>query len=106
MFVELLGESPVIKVLDFLLVARDFDYSKSEIAENAEISWNTLASIWPFLFGNEIIIKTRRVGKQDMFKLNMDNEKVRMLIKFDNELIKYSIDTAAKSATQGLQVKN
>lgn len=34
-FVRLLGNSPMIKVLDFLLVDRESDYSKKELAENS-----------------------------------------------------------------------
>lgn len=62
-FLKLIGNSPLSKVLDFLLTSRDFDYSKKEIAENSEISYNTLNSIWSQLISNDIIVKTRRIGK-------------------------------------------
>lgn len=91
-FIRLLGNSPLTKVLDFLLTAREFDYSKKEIAENASISYNTLNSIWSNLITNEIIVKTRRIGKQDMFKLNTANLFVKELIKFFDSLLKSSID--------------
>ncbi len=91
-FTKLLGDSPLTKVLDFLLTARDFDYSKKEIAENAEISYNTLNSLWSNLITNEIIVKTRRIGKQDMFRINKGNPFVKELIKFYDSLLKSSID--------------
>ena len=62
-FLKLIGNSPLSKVLDFLLTSRDFDYSKKDIAENSEISYNTLNSIWSQLISNDIIVKTRRIGK-------------------------------------------
>jgi hypothetical protein len=91
-FIKLLGDSPLTKVLDFLLTAREFDYSKKEIAENAEISYNTLNSLWSNLLANEIIIKTRRIGKQDMFRINGENLFVKELIKFYDSLLKSSIE--------------
>jgi predicted transcriptional regulator len=91
-FIKLLGDSPLNKVWDFLLTAREFDYSKKEIAENADISYNTLNSLWSSLLANEIIVKTRRIGKQDMFKLNAENLFVKELIKFFDSLLKSSID--------------
>lgn len=98
MFVRLLGGSPSVKVLDFLFTARDFDYSKKEIAENSEVSWNTLASIWSWLLDSGILIKTRRIGKQDMFEINKENALVKILMKTYDELIMYSIDEASKTS--------
>jgi predicted transcriptional regulator len=91
-FIKLLGDSPLTKVLDFLLTAREFDYSKKEIAENAEISYNTLNSLWSNLLANEVIVKTRRIGKQDMFRINSENMFVKELIKFYDSLLKSSIE--------------
>jgi len=97
-FVKLLGNSPMIKVLDFLLVDREFDYSKKELAENSGISYNTLKSILPYLLSNEIIVKTRRIGKQDMFRLNTGNKYVKDMILLFDSLIKHSIEDAKEHA--------
>jgi len=85
LFVKLLGNSPYIRVLDFLLTYRGFDYSKKEIAENANVSYNTLNSFWRKLVSDGIIIKTGRKGRQDVFRLNKENKIVKNLIAlFDN----------------------
>jgi predicted transcriptional regulator len=97
LFIRLLGGSPIIKILDFLLADRDFDYSKKGIAENANVSYNTLNSVWPYLLQNGILTKTRRIGKQDMFKLNTKNEFVKELIKFFDSLLRRSIEEAGAS---------
>ncbi len=99
MFVRLFGGAPTVKVLDFLFTSRDFDYSKKDIAENSNVSWNTLASIWGWLSDSGVVIKTRRVGKQDMFKANKDSPLVKILMRTYDELITYSIDEAAKQIT-------
>lgn len=86
----------MIKMLDFLLTDKDFDYSKKELAENAGISYNTLKSIFPYLLGNGIIAKTRRIGKQDMFRLNMDDAHVKGIAMLFDYLIKSSAENASK----------
>ena len=108
MFVRLLGGSPTIKVLDFLFTSRDFDYSKKCIAENSNVSWNTLASIWRWLSDSGVVIKTRRVGKQDLFKANRDSPLVKILMKTYDELIMHSIDEVAKeiAAPENMQIYN
>lgn len=96
-FIRFLGGSPTIKILNFLLTEREFDYSKKEIAENSEISYNTLNSIWPYLINNATVVKTRKVGKQEMFKLNSENKYVKNMITLFDSLIKSSIDEAKES---------
>lgn len=99
-FIKLIGNSPLSKVLDFILTSREFDYSKKEIAENSEISYNTLNSIWSQLISNDILVKTRRIGKQDMFKLNTENRLVGELIRFYDALLRQSIEQHTKVVKQ------
>jgi len=91
LFIKLLGNNPYIRVLDFLLTYRGFDYSKKEIAENANVSYNTLNSFWREMLSNGIIVKTRRIGKQDMFKLNQENNLVKSLIALFDSIVAESI---------------
>ncbi len=92
LFVEFFGEYPIIKVLDFLIENEIFDYSKREIAENSGVSWNTLETFWDKLEEKEIIVRTRKIGKSELFKLNMENPVVQKLIELDKKLMLTSID--------------
>jgi len=87
-FLEVFGDNPVIRVLDFLMTFQLFDYPLTEIAKNAGVSYSTLQSFWDNLERNNIVIKTRRVGKSDLYKLNTKNPAVQQLIKLDWNLIK------------------
>lgn len=87
-FIEVFGNNPVIKVLDFLITFQLFDYPLTEIAKNSEVSYSTLQTFWDKLERNNIVVKTRRVGKSDMYKLNTKNPAVQQLIKLDWNLIK------------------
>ncbi|MDD5651013.1 MAG: helix-turn-helix domain-containing protein, partial [Candidatus Nanoarchaeia archaeon] len=87
-FVEVFGSNPVMKVLDFLITYQLFDYPLTEIAKNSEVSYSTLQTFWDKLEKNNIVIKTRRVGKSDLFKLNTKNPAVQQLIRLDWNLVK------------------
>jgi len=87
-FVEIFGNNPVMKVIDFLISFQLFDYPLTEIAKNSGVSYSTLQSFWNKLEENCIVIKTRRVGKSDLYKLNTQNPGVQQLIKLDWNLVK------------------
>ena len=84
------GRNPIIKVLDFLITFQLFDYSLTEIAKKSGVSYSTLQTFWDKLVRNKIVIKTRRIGKSDLYKLNTENPAVKQLIKLDWNLIKGS----------------
>ncbi len=87
-FLEVFGNNPIIRILDFLISFQLFDYPLTEIAKNSGVSYSTLQTFWDKLKRNKIVIKTRRVGKSDLYKLNTENPAVQQLIKLDWNLIK------------------
>src|SRR3989338_10122822 len=89
-FIEVFGNNPIMKVLDFLITCQLFDYPLTEIARNSEVGYSTLQSFWSRLVNNNLVIKTRRVGKSDLFKINTQNPAVQQLIRLDWNLIKGS----------------
>jgi len=86
-FREALGDSPVIRVLDFLIEGRGLDYSLTDIAENANIGWTTLHRIWDNLLRLNIVIPTREIGRAKLFKLNEENTAVKELIRLYDTLL-------------------
>ncbi len=86
LFIEFMGDSPVIRVLDYLLTERELDFSITDIAENAGIGRATLYRIWDDLIKNEIIVHTRNVGKAKLFRLNTQNLKIKKLIEMHDML--------------------
>ena len=86
-FREALGDSPVIRVLDFLIEGRGLDYSLSDIAENANIGWTTLHRIWDNLVRLKMVKPTREIGRAKLFKLNEENPAVKELIKVYDTLL-------------------
>ena len=86
-FVQLFGNYPMVRVIDFLITFREFDYPLTEIAENAGVAWSTLHSIFPSLVKLGIVRETRQIGRARLFKLNEDSSVVDELILLDNKII-------------------
>jgi len=77
--IEFFGNYPIIKVMDFLIENRGFDYSKAEIAENAGIGIATLHLLWEKLEKFGIVKETKKYGNTKLYMLNEENEFVKML---------------------------
>lgn len=86
-FIKLLGDYPLIRVLNYLLIYRDLDYSLTDIAEGSEVAWSTLNILWPKLEEMKIVKHTRDVGKAKMYKLNRESSLVKELISFADNLV-------------------
>lgn len=91
LFLEYFGDTPQLRVLDFLIDNHFFDYPITEIARGANVSYNSLKVFFPKLVESRILIKTRRIGKSDYFKLNLKNIFIKNLIKLDWMLVKEEI---------------
>lgn len=87
-FVEYLGDYPLIRVLDFLVEGRDMDYSMTEVARNSGVGWTAFSDIWPQLTKKEIVVFTRKIGNAKLFRLNTKNPWVKELIRMDNVITK------------------
>ena len=87
LFRKALGDSPKIRVLEFLIEGRELDYSISDIAEGAEIGRTTLFRIFGDLEKSKVIISTRQIGNAKLYKLNTQNLLVQKLIEIFDEII-------------------
>ena len=90
-FLMQFGDTPQLRVLDFLIGFHFFDYPMTEIAKESNVSYNSLKSFFPYFINSGIIVKTRRIGKSDYFKLNLENQFVNNLIKLDWSLTKRNV---------------
>jgi len=90
-FLMQFGDTPQLRVLDFLIGFHFFDYPMTEIARESNVSYNSLKVFFPYFIQSGIVCKTRRIGKSDYFKLNLDNQFVKNLIKLDWSLTKRNI---------------
>lgn len=95
-FLMQFGDTPQLRVLDFLIDNHFFDYPLTEIAKESNISYNSLKMFFDYFISQGILIKTRKIGKSDYYKLNMDNEFIKNLIKLDWMLTKRNVFSEIK----------
>jgi hypothetical protein len=87
LFLKAFGiKSPVLRILDFLMDNKAYDYSKTDIAKGARISRTTLSSAWENLEKPGLVIETRGVGRAKMYKLNLKHPVVKKFIELDNAI--------------------
>lgn len=104
-FVLAMGNTPFIRVISFFLENRIFDYSKTDIAKNAEVGWSTLHGIWKRLEELNIVKQTRRVGKSKMYKLNEESLIVREMIEIDAKISEYYANKIAEKESKVIPIK-
>ena len=95
-FLEVFGESPILRVLDFLVVNEDFDYSMTDIANLSGVGYSTLKLFWNKLEESSIVKQTRIVGKAKMYRLNFDNPIVKKFRDFYWETTKQRVHEEIK----------
>ncbi|HLG24971.1 MAG TPA: hypothetical protein VI564_08630 [Candidatus Nanoarchaeia archaeon] len=81
-FLEIEGSSPKNKVLDFLIVSQDFDYSLKDIAKFSNVSYPSVKQLKKELLKDKWITLVRKVGRAQMYRLNIKNKKVQKFIEF------------------------
>ena len=88
LFLETVGYSPELKILDFLICFSHFDYSKPEIAKNSKVSYTNLERILPELIKKGLVKKTRKIGKSELYQLNRESPIAKVLIAYHWQIIK------------------
>lgn len=81
-----LGDNPKIRILDFLIDNFAMDFSLTQIAKESNVAYTTLIDIIPGLIKQGIVIKTRKIGKSGLYKLNLDNPVAKALFAIDMKL--------------------
>ncbi len=87
-FLQVFGDAPINRVLDFLVVHEEFDYSMKDIAENSGVGYATLKMFWPNLERKGIVALTRTIGKAKLYKLNAANRAVQKFKEFYWEAVR------------------
>lgn len=90
-FLMQFGDTPQLRILDFLIANHFFDFPMTEIARKSNVSYNSIVVFFQNFLDSEIVVKTRKVGKSDYYKLNLENSFVKNLIKLDWSLTKRNI---------------
>ncbi len=86
LFLEHVGDNPHMRVLQYLIEGKDFDYTLTDML-NAGVSWGTLNTLIPKFTELGLIMKTRKIGRATLYKINQENVAVKQLVQLYNQLL-------------------
>ena len=96
LLLNLTGEMPLFKIIDFLLESKGMDFTKSDISKGAGISRASLFNYWNEIEKHGIIKVTRSFGKTRLYTLNTKNPVTQKIIELEKTLISEAMDKASK----------
>lgn len=85
-FLQYMGDTPRIRILDFLMDNFNHDFSLPQIAKGSNVAYTTLMGIFPQLERLGMVIETRKIGKSRLYKINKYNPAVKVLFVVDMRL--------------------
>lgn len=75
--IEYFGDTPILRIMDFLLENRLFDYSKKQIIDETGLAKATFYKYWGRLIESNVVKPTRSFGKTKLYKINEQNPIVK-----------------------------
>ena len=77
--INIFGNRPIPKVLDFFRVNSFWDYSLKDVSKETDVSYRTLQEMIPSLVKSGILIHTRTEGKAKLYKFNLENKLAKQI---------------------------
>ncbi len=105
LFLNFIGDTPLFRIIDFLIEHMGMDFSKTEIANGADISRTSLFKYWTVIEKNGIAKVTRCFGKTKLYTLDSKNPLVKTLLQLEIQLIEQSLNNCSKKEKKQLQEK-
>ncbi len=91
LLLQLTGELPLFKIVDFLVENKGMDFTKLDIARGADISRASLFNYWKELERHEIVGVTRKFGNTKLFTLNSKSPITSKLLDLEKALISQAL---------------
>lgn len=92
---DLFQTHAVVKILDHLTLYKDFEYTKTDIANETGISRRTLYQVWPILERFNLVKVTKSFGMIKFYKLNTENPISRHLFALADKISFFEADKVA-----------
>ena len=87
---EYFGEHPMLRILNFLIENKIFDYSKKQMTEEVGLSKVTFLKYFKKLEELGLVSITRKFGKTKLYTLNESNPLTKQFITMDLALSNYA----------------
>ena len=93
---ERLFGSSMARLIDFFILYDRWDYSKTDIAENAQVSIRTVTRAIPYIEEHGMIKRTRTIGNAEMYQTNKESPIVQYLSKAAMAIADIDVDQELK----------
>ena len=97
--IEYFGDTPILRIIDFLLENRLFDYSKKQIIDETGLAKATFYKYWDKILELGIVKVTRSFGKTKLYKLNEKSPIIKELKRLELALIESTSPASAPKAS-------
>jgi DNA-binding IscR family transcriptional regulator len=91
---ERIFRNNIARVIDFLIINQQFNFTTAEISKSSEIPLRTVQRIIPQLVQNKIVIENKHKGKVKNYELNRNSKLVEILRLYSIETVNVFIDEA------------
>jgi hypothetical protein len=91
---ELFETHALVKILDFLSLYKDFEYTRTDIANETGISRRTLYEVFPTIEKYGLVQITKEFGNVKFYKLNMENPISKRIVALADEIALYDAQKA------------
>ena len=93
---EMYGESINNKFIEYIMIFRRLDFAVCDMAEELEISKPKAYQVIREFEEKGYIIKSRVIGKTQLYKVNKENRNIKILIKQFKESLKLIMEEYAE----------
>ena len=96
LLLKLTSETPLFRIIDFLVENKGLEFTKKEIIEGSNISRATFFNYWKVIESYGLVRVTRKFGKTKLYTLNSSNIIVNKILDLEKELISNAIEKERK----------
>jgi len=86
LLVRALGESPKLRIIDYLLDYPIASFTKKEIIEGLSMSKQTFYKYFGDLEKLGLVTVSKRIGRVSLYRINLKNPMVRMISEYERRL--------------------
>ncbi len=97
MLSRIFGECPQVKIIDFLVAHPWSEFSKTELAEGAQITRPTVYKLLDKLLAENLVIETKKAGNIQLYQTNRNSEVIKHLSSLQGFLADIELEKVKKS---------
>jgi len=82
-FTDVFGDTPQVRLLDFLAANLEFDYTITQMSAFAGLSRPTVYGLVERLAGDGLLVHTRTIGRSRFYRIDRSHPAVRSLLRLE-----------------------